>query len=287
MDVPKYIYKRTNHVILIIFAPLFVLVFLGLFRPFGLNAVDESFFASLNVSYWTFMVSIILVAVIIVTVSRIVMNLYTHDNDISVLAYFLWCFMEFIIIAVFYTIFTLIIGTSKDVLTVFFNSFSKTTVLMIIPYCLCYGYFVFAEKVRQLSDMNKKMKILEEAQLSAYIPINDEKGEMKISVRREDLLLLESADNYVCVWYLSSGTIKKTMIRNTMKKLEDLLSSDKHVVRCHRSYMVNLDHIKVLRREKEGFFIELGHENVPEIPISSKYVETISSWLYATTMKPQ
>jgi DNA-binding LytR/AlgR family response regulator len=39
--------------------------------------------------------------------------------------------------------------------------------------------------------------------------------------------------------------------------------------------MVNLDQVKVLRREKENMFIELGYQGVQEIPISKTYGEEV------------
>jgi DNA-binding LytR/AlgR family response regulator len=63
-----------------------------------------------------------------------------------------------------------------------------------------------------------------------------------------------------------------------MKQVSEQLK-DTRVVRCHRSYMVNIDAIKVLRREKEGVFIELGVDGVPDIPISKTYAESVNAWL--------
>ena len=50
------------------------------------------------------------------------------------------------------------------------------------------------------------------------------------------------------------------------------------IVRCHRSYMINLDHAQVLHRDKEGIFIEVGIEGVPNVPISRTYAENIQEW---------
>jgi hypothetical protein len=37
--------------------------------------------------------------------------------------------------------------------------------------------------------------------------------------------------------------------------------------------------VKVLRREKEGVFVELGIEGVPDVPISKTYSDSIQKWL--------
>ena len=116
----------------------------------------------------------------------------------------------------------------------------------------------------------------------AYVQIYDEKGEMRLSVRREHLLLIESADNYVCVWYTNQNTPKKVLVRNTLKQVAEQLSST-HIQRCHRSYLINLDHVKVLRREKEGVFVELGIDGVPDVPISKTYSESIQRWLMSSS----
>lgn len=101
---------------------------------------------------------------------------------------------------------------------------------------------------------------------------------MQLSLKKENLILLESADNYVCVWYMNNDTVKKIMIRNTMKCMaRDLDGSS--IVRCHRSYMVNLDHVKVMRRQNTGITIELGIVGIPDIPISKTYCDSVTRWL--------
>jgi DNA-binding LytR/AlgR family response regulator len=43
--------------------------------------------------------------------------------------------------------------------------------------------------------------------------------------------------------------------------------------------MINIEIIKVLRREKEGLFVEFGVDGVPDIPISKTYAEAVQAWL--------
>jgi DNA-binding LytR/AlgR family response regulator len=101
---------------------------------------------------------------------------------------------------------------------------------------------------------------------------------MRLSIRRENLVMIESADNYVCVHYLSDQKVKKTMVRNTLNRIAEHLQGSR-IVRCHRSYMINLDHAQVLHRDKEGVFIEVGREGIPDIPISRTYADNIKEWI--------
>jgi DNA-binding LytR/AlgR family response regulator len=47
------------------------------------------------------------------------------------------------------------------------------------------------------------------------------------------------------------------------------------MVRCNRSTIVNFDHVKILRKEKEGILLGLDHEQIPDIPVSKTYAEKV------------
>ena len=57
--------------------------------------------------------------------------------------------------------------------------------------------------------------------------------------------------------------------------MEENLTNDSPLVRCHRSYIVNLDKVKVLRKTKEGIFLELDTDNTSDIPVSKTYYERV------------
>ena len=71
------------------------------------------------------------------------------------------------------------------------------------------------------------------------------------------------------------------MLRNTLKTLEKYLT-DTGIVRCHLSYMVNLEYVNVIRRQRGGIFLELSIPNGPDIPLSPKYSDQVDTWLRTT-----
>ena len=127
-------------------------------------------------------------------------------------------------------------------------------------------------------DKNEKLKELMNENIgfkgSSLISFRDERGVLQLSVAKENLLYIESADNYICIWYIKNEQLKKQLMRITMKEISEQLA-ETNIVRCHRSYMVNLDVVKVMRREKENLFLELGYPNIKEIPISKTYGEQV------------
>lgn len=212
------------------------------------------------------------------------MDIYTQKHQISYVHYIMWIACEILVMTLMFTIVALFTDTSKDVITLFKNSLIKTFLILLIPYTMCYIYFIWQERVAQLRMLRERIAEDDAALQTAYVQIYDEKGEMRLSVRREHLLLIESADNYICVWYKNNNTPKKVMVRNTLKQVAEQLAAT-HIQRCHRSYLVNLDHVKVLRREKEGVFVELGIDGVPDVPISKTYSGSIQKWLTSSSLE--
>ena len=282
--IPSFIYKRSNQIAMIIFVPIFALLFITIYRPFNFEHIDEDtgLLTWLNISREVLVqlitLGFIFVGMAVVAVSRWIMGVYTRKRELSYMQYISWVAFEILIMALIFTIAALFTDTPKPVTTLFYNSLVKTILILLIPYVMCYIYFIWQERVAQLRHIRERLAEDETALQAAYVQIYDEKGEMRLSVRREHLFLLESADNYVCVWYINNNSPKKVLVRNTLTKVAKQLEST-HIQRCHRSYIINLDLIKVMRREKEGIFVEFGVEGVPDVPISKTYVENRNNWL--------
>jgi DNA-binding LytR/AlgR family response regulator len=267
---------------MILFVPFFALVFINIYRPLDFDRIDDSFLEVFSLSHQARVQLITLMMVlggmIIAAISRSFMALYTKRQAITYIGYIMWIFGELTAMATSFTLVTLLTDTTKTVTELFRNSFVKTFLIVFIPYAMCYVYFIWQENLRELRHLRKQIENDETVLQKAYIQILDEKGEMRLSVRREYLVLIESADNYICVYYLNGDKTKKTMVRNTLSRVAESLNGTR-IVRCHRSYMINLDHAKVLHRDKEGVFIELGLEGMPDVPISRTYADNVKEWL--------
>jgi len=280
--IPKFIYSKANQIFMVLFVPFFALVFINLYRPLDFDRIDDSFLRAFDISREARVQLITMMMVfggmVIAAVSRAIMWLYAKKSTMTYIGYILWIFGELLAMATAFTLATLLTDTTRTVTELFKNSFVKTFLIVFIPYALCYIYFIWQENMRELSALRKQIERDETVLQKAYVQILDEKGEMRLSVRRENLLLIESADNYVCVYYLNGDKTKKTMVRNTLSRVAEHLQGSR-VVRCHRSYMINLEHAKVMHRDKEGVFVELGIEGVPDVPISRTYADNIREWI--------
>ena len=280
--IPAFIYSKANQIFMILFVPLFALVFIGTYRPFDFDRIGEILDPHINISDETLMLLTALIMAVcgmaIGAVSRLIMGYYTKRNRLTYLGYIIWILSEIVAMATLFTLFSLFTDIAKPLPELFRNSFINTVLIVFIPYTLSYILFVLRDKIHQLRALRKQIEANETVLQKAYIQILDEKDEIRLSIKRENLVLIESADNYVCVYYINGDKTKKTMVRNTLARVAEHLKGTS-VVRCHRSYMINLEHAKVMHRDKEGVFIELGIEGVPDVPISRTYSENVRIWL--------
>ncbi|MDR0729884.1 MAG: LytTR family transcriptional regulator DNA-binding domain-containing protein [Prevotellaceae bacterium] len=272
-NIPAYIYEKRNSIRLILFTALIALIFTNLYKPFNSpnwypGISDRSFM------YFVFSSFIILTGMLVVVISRIILYYWGRKHDVRLFNYVLWILIELFFMALFYTFYTVYMNPERDYLNVFQESFVNTLLVVLLPYVVLHLYFAYKDKERQLQWL-KEHRV--EATPRQTISFYDEKGDLRLSVTREHLLYIEAADNYVNIWYLNKDTPTKLLLRNSLKTIEKYLENTQ-VIRCHRSYIVNLETVKVIRRQKDGIYMEFGIALVPDIPVSRKYDEKISRW---------
>ena len=272
MKIPDHIIKRGNIVRLVIFTAAFALLFINIYKPFG----SKSWYDVSDFKFFLYSAPIILTGVLVVVISRIIMYYHSRKNEVSYVKYFLWVFFEILFMSLFYTIFTLSIDANlgRDIIATFKSAMVNTALVLLLPYITLWFYFGWEESKKKLETIEKESEE-ELDSIPENILFTDDKGTLRLSVRYQDLLYIESDDNYVTIHYVTGNQVKKFLIRNTLKKIEDELS-DTPVTRCHRSYLVNFSRVKVMRRERDNIFLELDATGVDDLPVSKSYREKVA-----------
>jgi len=105
-----------------------------------------------------------------------------------------------------------------------------------------------------------------------------------IQLLASDLLFIESSDNYSTVVYLkreANGQMRPTkpLIRSSLSRLEGQLEQP-HIVRCHRSFIVNLDRVERVTGNAQGYKLHLLDGQF-QVPVARKYNDTLVAELKA------
>lgn len=269
--IPQYLLQKNNIIRLILSTAFFALIFINIYKPFN----SPNWYPVSEFKFFVFSSLIILTGVLVVVISRIIMRYWGKRHIITIGKYAIWIALEIFSMSLFYTIYTLSVNPQREWLQVFRESFVNTALVLLLPYFVIHLWLSYQdsrERIRQLEE-EKQERTTRNVIYSFY----DEKGELRLSVNQSNLLYVESADNYVYIWYLNKGQLTKFMLRNSLKAIEETLK-DTSILRCHRSYIANFAQVKVIRRQKDGIYLEFGLENVPDIPISKTYNEKVTHW---------
>ena len=132
------------------------------------------------------------------------------------------------------------------------------------------------------------------AQLTAELhpaqPNTHPRSEEKITIQSanvsdDDLVIaasalrfIRSADNYAEVHYISHRQLERRVVRATLKELSDALADRKHLFRCHKSYLVNMEAVERISGNAQGYKLHLEGVEAP-IPVSRSNNDIIRSQL--------
>jgi len=137
---------------------------------------------------------------------------------------------------------------------------------------------LYIKEVRSLRMQVDGLKVQQREKRQEHIELVSENRSEKLSLESGELILVKSAENYVEIQYLAGGTGTKKLLRATFKNIEDQLKPFSQMIRCHRTYIINMDHIIKLHREYGRIYLKMnGIEE--DVPVSRQYLLGIKNAL--------
>lgn len=272
--VPSYFNNKQNTILLVLSTTVFAELFILIFTPFQSRLWVESDWQFLG---WTSL--IVLVAMGIIAISRTILHKYAKKHEVSYARYGMWIFLEISVMSLIYTLFPLLVlpafaeQKGLEFFQLYKETFLGTAFILLIPYTIMILMFEVREKHVQLQRLSNSTS--DYAQPDMY-NFYDEKGELKLSAKPDTIYYIESADNYIIVHYMSAGKKEKLMIRNTLKNIEWRFHGTQ-LVRCHRSFIVNLNKVQMMKRQDNEVVLDFGEAHVAPIPVSKGYGEKVIS----------
>lgn len=268
--IPDYLIEKGNIIRLVLYTAAFALVFINIYQPFG----SKTWFPVSEIKYFLFSSLIILTGVLVVVISRIIMFHYVKGHVLYIRQYAVWVLVEIMAMSLFYTLLeTFAFDDTRTIDVMMKQSVINTSLVLLLPYTTIWLYFSMNDKRKKLEQLSLELESQEQP-AKGILNFLDEKRELKLSVLSDQVLWIESADNYVKIHYQNKGRVSAFMIRNTLKVMEESLANTS-LVRCNRSTIINFDHVKVLRKEKEGIVLGSDLESIPDIPVSKTYAEKV------------
>ena len=272
-EIPDYLKDKSTIITQVMFVSIFALVFINIYSPFNAS----SWFEVGRIEFFFYSSAFILSGMLIIVISKLIFVLLAVRIRFTYFSFGIWNLMEIVLLAAAYLVVDLYLLKSGAELVERFTGLLFITLLVLaIPYSLSWLWLSLKDKRGKLENLTKYTS--QEFRERQMVSFRDETEKLRFSIKSRDILFVESTDNYVTVHTNEEGKLKKVMLRNTMKRLERELGGTL-IHRCHRSYMVNFENIKLVKLISANLYIYMDFPEEIRIPVSKSYAEHVHEFL--------
>ena len=266
--ISRKFYKMSANILYFTLVPLFYFLFTLAYEPFEITdylGVGKGYFTE-NLIF----TSIILLGVMVV--SRMLLFILRHVIDMNWALYISWCVGEVVVTGLFWSILLGIEwGSAIPYLTVMSTGVLYLAAITVFPYAI----ITMAIQLHLVAGAKQAIPVDDKS----LVRFHDDQKRLKFIISSPAILYIEAEDNYVHIVHLDNGRVKDFTLRSSMRALEETLT--KHgLVRCHRSFFVNADHVELVRKDINGYALaQLDRDGLDPVPVSRKYYDSLSSLL--------
>jgi hypothetical protein len=244
----------------------FSMVFMEVFEPFNIN-VWMQFEGWLS---WVGLAGFGILGTVIIAISQLLVRSFVPFDLFRVRHFVFWVAAELLCVTVFLTLFY---GSSQSLFfTEGLSTLKYVALVLVLPYS--FSILIIALVWHRKENSRENLTSVKRLDL---IPFRDERGQLKFSINHTDILFLESTDNYITVHFFSEGIVRKEMVRSSLKRLE-ASNITNGMVRCHRSYIVNLENVLWMKKENRNYVLKLKFIDIL-IPVSNSYIPNLKSFI--------
>ena len=288
---PHYLIEKNNLIVQVTISVLFAIAFLAVYIP--LSNSKTAWFSVEEQNKFIYTAFFIIFSTIFLIFSRIMMY-YMSKRLIrfTLPKYILWTVGEIILIGLFHAYISLrimdvegyasslIIGKS---ILITFIALGFPFIVTDLSFALLDAQRVLkiARRVIQLNPNGNKPNTTKNTNNEALVTdnpdiinFNDYTGALKFTVKLENIYYIKAEGNYVNVYYNNKGGISSFVLRNKIQAIEDAFVGTP-LMRCHRTYIVNSNNIKLIRNDADGYYIDFNQTGLESVPVSNTYREKI------------
>jgi len=233
-----FVESKSTQILMSVFFGLFVFLFLYIFKPFGISDFPKTVLIKcLGYGLITFFIMLINSFLLPLILPKLFdPNTFKVKNHIAIS---LWFLFSISVANWFYTSFLFPSENVKDLITFVGITMSVGVFPMLLgSYYMERTLNSANQKIAQQAN-NQLQTVHQKNTLSHYKFQSENKVDF-VEVDIEKLICIKAEGNY-CEFYTSQkGEIKKELFRITLKLVEEKLENEEDIIRCHRSYLVNL-----------------------------------------------
>lgn len=265
---------------------LFVFLFLFYFQPFGFSQL--SFNYRLWISLGFGLVTVIASGLVSVLFSKFLSNHFREDHwrNIDEIILVMINFLAVGLANYFFSYWVGIMDFSFRHLTSMLLSTIAIGIFPVSFFILTNYMRLLRKNLQDAEKMNADIYQTKPSTSNIVLHFQSENARENFRCALDDLLLIESTGNYVTVHVFQNGKSRKQLLRNSLARISASLPETPVLFHCHRTYIVNMQYIKSVTGNSQGYKIRL--ENYFElIPIARSKSRIFRSLLSKMRSSPQ
>lgn len=244
----------------------FVALFLLAFQPFGLNTL-ESKLVEICLIYGAITIAAIIILNIIIAPlfpKYFDEQIWNTGREIS------WTIINILSIGLANAVYTSYLNDNSLSMKYIFLFELYTFMVSILPitFIIVYNESKSSRRYNELSqDINQKL--IAHTNPKTTVKIDSQNQNEELVIDSSDLLFIKSADNYIEVYHLKEEKVEVSLLRNSLKNVEVIFVNNENIIRCHKSYLVNLQYVNNVSGNAQGYKLHLDFTEI-SIPVSRK-----------------
>ncbi len=256
----------------------FVFLFLWVFQPFELHAIEEHKFAIILGYGVTCLVAMLAVNF---TIPELIPAMF-DEEDWNTGREILWVLVHISTVAFANAVYSDLVGVFELSTLSIFIFFVYTLIIGVFPVTgtIILNQIRLQKKYERASDLinSAAHSHASEPHLrhskSTILSIPSESGQTELEIESKDFYFVKAEGNYVEIFFKREGEHKKLLMRNTMKNIDLMLTKHAELWRCHRSYIVNMQHIEKVSGNAQGYSLYIN-DSTHKVPVSRQLNEEL------------
>jgi hypothetical protein len=147
------------------------------------------------------------------------------------------------------------------------------SILPIFGFILVYERLMLNTRLKTAKSLSQTISKIKQNDIVPDVSFLAENNKDVFRLKLNQLLFIEANDNYSSFSYLEKGQVKKELIRGSLKRMQEQIDNEA-LIRCHKSYIVNLNKINKVLGNAKGYRLQLDEVDI-EIPVSRSFPKSI------------
>ncbi len=254
---------------------IFISLFMAGFEPFGLSRVQIDHKKLIFAGYGA--VTLIILFLVIVALPLTFRSYFNekHWNIGKHIIYFLFIFFTIGLANLIYSGLIFHFSPLNFKRFIFFEIFTLIVGSIPVSFIILWKYNKFLKQnlqsANELSSHLDKDKSSMRSQSPLLFEFSSHNDKNRIRIHSDHLLFIESDGNYCNIYHVEGEKVKKSVLRTTLKGIENTLPEASGLYKTHRAYIINPDKVEKIKGNAQGYRLAFHNLN-KEAAVSRQYI---------------